>query len=120
MPTVERRRMIGVALGPRDTAAALVALREVARVADIAELRLDLMEELDLPRLLSDRPGPVVVTCRPVREGGRYRGTEEDRVALIREAIRLGVEYVDVELDTIDQIGERGATRVIVSSHDYE
>jgi len=120
MPTVERRRMIGVALGPRDTAAALAALAVVARVADIAELRLDLMQQLDLPRLLSDRPCPVVVTCRPLREGGRYQGTEEDRVALLREAIRLGVEYVDVELDTVDQIGERGATRVIVSSHDYE
>ncbi|MBA2448271.1 MAG: type I 3-dehydroquinate dehydratase [Chloroflexi bacterium] len=120
MPTVERRRMIGVALGPRDTAAALAALAVVARVADIAELRLDLMQELDLPRLLADRPCPVVVTCRPLREGGRYQGTEEDRVALLREAIRLGVEYVDVELDTVDQIGERGATRVIVSSHDYE
>lgn len=120
MPTVERMRMIGVALGPRDTAAALAGLAVVARVADIAELRLDLMEQVELQRLLADRPCPVVVTCRPAREGGRYRGAEEDRVALLREAIRLGADYVDVELDTVGRIGERGQTRVIVSSHDYE
>jgi 3-dehydroquinate dehydratase / shikimate dehydrogenase len=111
--------MIGVALGVRTTAEALDALHAAAAAADIAEIRLDLMAEFDLPRLLEARPCPVVVTYRPEREGGRYGGSESERIAVLRRAIELGAEYVDVELDTVGRLGERRGTGVIVSSHDF-
>ena len=66
--------------------------------ADIVELRIDGVQGLDLPALLADRAAPVIVTCRPVWEGGRFDGTEPDRLRLLRRARALGAEFIDVEL----------------------
>jgi 3-dehydroquinate dehydratase/shikimate dehydrogenase len=112
-------RLIAVALGAKNTAEALGVLQKVAATADIAEIRLDLMDEFDLRRLLENRPGPVVVTYRPEREGGRYRGSEDERIAVLQEAIRLGAEYVDIEMDAVGRIGYRRQTKIIVSHHDF-
>ncbi|MCC6174174.1 MAG: type I 3-dehydroquinate dehydratase [Chloroflexi bacterium] len=115
-------RMLAVALAAPTTGAALAELHEAARVADSVELRLDLMDEFDLPRLLAERPCPVVVTCRAVREGGRWRGSEEERLAVLRQAFALGADYVDVEADAIDALragGLSGPGRLIASSHDF-
>ncbi|MBX6770432.1 MAG: type I 3-dehydroquinate dehydratase [Chloroflexi bacterium] len=117
---VRARRMIGVSLGARTTAEAEAALREIATVADIAELRLDFMVEYDLRRLLRDRPCPVIVTNRPEREGGRYRGPETERIRPLRAAIDLGADYIDIEHDAVEMIPDRGQTRLIVSFHDFK
>jgi 3-dehydroquinate dehydratase/shikimate dehydrogenase len=77
------------------------------------------MERFDLPRLLTERPCPVVVTCRAAREGGRWQGTEAGRLDVLRQAIDLGAEYVDLEADAIHEIRERGQSRLIASSHDF-
>ena len=89
-------------------------------MADIAELRLDLMAECDLPRLLRERPCPIIVTNRPLREGGQFRGDERQRIRPLLEAIDLGVEYVDVEHDAAHLIPRRWRTQSIVSHHDFQ
>jgi 3-dehydroquinate dehydratase/shikimate dehydrogenase len=38
---------------------------------------------------------------------------------VLRQAIDLGAEYVDVEADAIHEIRERGQSRLIASSHDF-
>jgi 3-dehydroquinate dehydratase/shikimate dehydrogenase len=113
-------RLIAVALNEPTTEHARAALRAAASVADIVELRIDLMQEADLPWLLADRPCPVVVTCRAVREGGQWHGTEDDRLDVLRHAIDLGAEYVDIEADAMHAIQDRGASRLIASSHDFQ
>jgi len=114
------RRQLAVALAPRDTTAAIEQLARVARVADLAELRLDLMESFELAPLLRARPCPVIVTYRPVQEGGRYAGDEAARLAVLAEAAALGADYLDVELSAAPRLTERGASRLIVSHHDLE
>ena len=114
------RRMIGVSLGVESTAEAEGALREIARSADIAEVRLDFMAEYDLPRLLENRPCPVIVANRPEREGGRFRGSEGERVGPLLEAIELGADYVDIEHDATHLIEDRKKTRLLVSYHDFQ
>jgi 3-dehydroquinate dehydratase/shikimate dehydrogenase len=95
---------------------ALVRAREAG--ADLAELRVDRLEERpELARLLRDRPLPVLITARPVWEGGAFRGSEEDRRRLIEEACALGAEWVDVE-HRAGWLPRRGATRVLLSFHD--
>ena len=112
--------MIGVSLGVRTTDEALSALADVAAMADIAELRLDFMAEYDLPRLLADRPCPVIVTNRPEREGGRFTGSEADRLRPLQAAIDLGADYIDIEHDSVSLLpAQRGITQVIVSYHDF-
>ncbi len=89
--------------------------------AELVEMRIDwLNRRPDLGRLLKDRPTPVVVTCRRAEERGRWRGTEEQRLALLREAIVAGVEYVDLEVDIAGSIPRYGDTKRIVSYHNFE
>src|SRR5712691_11116176 len=100
--------------------AELIAARDAATGADMVELRLDGVEDIDVRRALSGRTLPVIATCRPTWEGGRYDGSEERRRALLIEALDAGAEYVDVEWRAgfADVIG-RDPRRIVISSHDF-
>ena len=39
----------------------------------------------------------MLVTCRAVWEGGHFKGSEEERQRILREALDAGAEYVDIE-----------------------
>ena len=91
------------------------------RGARLVELRLDwLANPPDLRFLLAERPTPVVCTCRRAKDQGRWRGSEEQRQALLRAAIAAGAEYVDLEADIAGSIKRYGKTRRIVSYHNFE
>ena len=88
--------------------------------ADLVELRIDcLRREPDLKRILTNRLTPVVFTIRRGVDGGLWRGDEEKRERLLREAIGMGVDYVDLESDTSLKIRRYGKTQRIVSIHDF-
>lgn len=112
---------LAAAISAIDTDDALTALRQVTGRVDLAELRLDLMQSFDLPRLLAERPLPVIITCRPAREGGRWRGNEADRLAVLSQAAFLGADYVDLEWDVAIETAalDRSRTQVILSRHDF-
>lgn len=107
------------------------ALREMPRclaVADLVELRIDGITNVDLDVLLSSPGGRVVVTNRRVEEGGRFMGGEEERVALLCRAVSLKADYVDIEASTdprlisiiVETIKEHGGTtQLIISHHDF-
>ena len=119
MKSGKRMRMIAIALAAETTEDTLRAFDEAAGRVDAIELRLDLMREFDLRRLIEARPCPVVVTNRPVREGGKFAGSERDRTRHLRDAIDLGAEYVDIEEDAVGMLGGVSPTRLIVSHHDF-
>lgn len=86
----------------------------------LVELRLDYVGRVvNLTRLLANRPTPVVATVRRREDGGRWMGTEVDRQMLLRAAIASGVEYVDLEADIAAEIPRYGATKRIISYHDF-
>jgi len=88
--------------------------------AKLVELRLDYIKgEVSIKRLIAERPCPVVITCRRERDGGRWEGSEEQRLLLLRTAIAEGVEYVDLEEDIAGSIPRFGKTKRIVSLHDF-
>lgn len=112
--------LIGVAIPGPTNAEALRAYESIAGRAGIVELRLDLFTESpDTARLIRERPCPVVVTCRAREEGGRWFGTEAERLEQLRNAAALGAEYVDVERFAYSALGPVAPTRVIVSQHDF-
>jgi 3-dehydroquinate dehydratase/shikimate dehydrogenase len=98
----------------------LVAARDAATRADMVELRLDGVTDPDVGQALHGRRVPVIVTCRPTWEGGRFDGTEEERRRLLRSALESGAEHVDIEwrADFADLI-RTYSQRVVVSSHDF-
>jgi 3-dehydroquinate dehydratase/shikimate dehydrogenase len=85
----------------------------------MAEVCLDLMDSFDLARIIGESPCPLIITCRPPREGGKFVGSESDRLDVLWQAAELGCSYVDVEWDSIDKFPayDRTDTRVIVSRH---
>jgi 3-dehydroquinate dehydratase/shikimate dehydrogenase len=88
---------------------------------NLVELRIDcLRREPDLKRILKDRPTPLVFTIRRGIDGGLWRGNEEKRQQLLREAVALGVDYVDLEMDIAPKVRRFGKTRRIVSYHNMK
>jgi 3-dehydroquinate dehydratase/shikimate dehydrogenase len=88
--------------------------------ARLVELRLDYIKgDINVQRLVADRPCPLVIACRRERDGGKYTGGEEQRILLLRTAIAEGVEYVDLEDDIAASIPRFGKTKRIVSLHDF-
>ncbi len=92
----------------------------VEQGARLVELRLDyISSRVNIQRLLKDRPCPTIVTVRREQDGGKYTGSEETRLMMLREAIANGVEYVDLEEDIAGQIPRFGKTKRIISYHSF-
>ena len=87
----------------------------------LVELRLDYIQgAVQVKRLLRERPCPVIVTCRRAADGGKWRGTEEERLLVLRTAIAEGADWVDLEDDIAASIPRFGKTKRIVSHHDFQ
>jgi 3-dehydroquinate dehydratase/shikimate dehydrogenase len=104
-----------------DTTAELRARRDQVADADLIELRLDTVRDPSAAGALAGRRKPVIVTCRLKAEGGHFAGSEEERRAILAEALAMGAEYVDLEWNSavaglLDQTGGR---RVVLSHHDF-
>jgi 3-dehydroquinate dehydratase/shikimate dehydrogenase len=101
------------------TMAELRAARDRA-AADLVELRLDGVEDVDVAGALAGRTAPVIVTCRPAWEGGRFDGGEDERLRILGDAIRLGAEFVDLEWQADRRaLAATGRSSVVLSYHDF-
>jgi 3-dehydroquinate dehydratase/shikimate dehydrogenase len=100
--------------------AALRAARDRAS-ADLVELRLDGVADVDVAGALEGRRTPVIVTCRPTWEGGRFDGSEDERFRILNDAIRHGAEYVDIEARADRRrLAPLARTVLVLSTHDFE
>jgi 3-dehydroquinate dehydratase / shikimate dehydrogenase len=92
----------------------------VEQGAELVELRLDYINSrVNIQRLLKDRPCATVITVRREQDGGKFIGSEESRLMMLREAIANGVEYVDLEDDIAGKIPRFGKTKRIISYHNF-
>jgi 3-dehydroquinate dehydratase type I len=104
---------------------AIRAMARARRLADFVELRVDYMKNPGWELVLKAREMPCIVTNRRREEGGRYRGEEKNRLAILQQAIDLGSEFVDLELESgksaIFELMENNIkTRLILSCHDFK
>ncbi len=107
------------------TEKAIRAMARASQLADLIELRVDYMKNPGWELLLKGREKPCIVTNRRREEGGRYRGDEKSRLAILRQAVDLGAAFVDVEMRTErtslrELIKNKNGTRMILSSHDFQ
>jgi 3-dehydroquinate dehydratase/shikimate dehydrogenase len=111
--------MICVVIGRTRHKMILAEMQEaVKRGAQLIELRLDFLAKTpDFKRLLAGRPCPLIATVRRPEDGGRWSGTEEARLMLLRHAVVAGFDWVDLETDVADQIRRFKDVKRIVSYH---
>lgn len=93
--------------------------------ADLAEWRLDFLHDRPsadaLRAVLGDAALGVIATCRPSRQGGRWAGSEAERLGLLADAGRwAAVPFVDVEDDVPQADWPVEPARVILSHHDFD
>ncbi|KAF3600283.1 hypothetical protein F2Q69_00039106 [Brassica cretica] len=98
--------------------------------ADLVEIRLDSLKDFnpleDLETIINKSPLPTLFTYRPKWEGGQYEGDENERLDVLRLAMELGADYIDVELQVATEFiksieGKKPENfSVIVSSHNYQ
>ncbi len=117
--------MICIPITARSAEYTVSGMVSASKYADIVELRIDYIPELQnaltcIEKSLKSKTKPVIITNRPEREGGKFNGSEQDRLRLLQKAIDLGADYVDVEYDSIKQIIRRNSSKVIISHHNFK
>ncbi len=117
---------ICVSILGRDTEEVIFKIDKAKEVADIAEVRIDSMEKFDLKRILKEKNIPILITYRMPEEGGLRKGVkDQERVEVLKEAIELGADYVDIEyeMDKVlrdEIIKNKNRTKIIVSKHFFK
>ncbi|MGD2271207.1 MAG: type I 3-dehydroquinate dehydratase [Desulfobacterales bacterium] len=101
------------------------ACRKIARanpLADLLEIRLDLMGSVDLPKIIQTAGKPVMATYRSKREGGDGAADPHTYIRHILAALQAGVDLVDVEMwlpvKWRQKVFEaRSVSRLVISTH---
>ncbi len=114
--------MICIPIMAKDTDGALKKMAKANTLADIIELRLDVMERFDLKELVESATNPILVTYRSKREGGEGSADYGTRVHYLLDAMEAGADYVDVEfsipLEWRQRVFQmRGPCGLVVSCH---
>ena len=96
--------------------------RDAVVDADLVELRLDGVADLDVAGALAGRRLPVVVTCRPTWEGGAFQRFGRRAEAVLATALEHGAEYIDIEWRAgfTDLLHATGGRRIVLSAHDFD
>jgi 3-dehydroquinate dehydratase/shikimate dehydrogenase len=97
--------MICISINQESRRLALADMLNAGRLGDLLEIRIDRFGKApDLKELLTARPKPVIMTCRRIQDGGNWEGSEDERLALLRQCIIDKTDYVEIELDVADQV----------------
>jgi len=84
--------------------------------ADMIEVRLDKFEkDANLTELVAARRKPVLFSCRRPQDGGQWTGADDERLTLLRAAVVAKADYVEIELDTANQVRPFPGCKRVVS-----
>jgi 3-dehydroquinate dehydratase type I len=106
----------------RDTEEALRKMAAATPLADIVEVRLDLMNSFELGPIIRSSVRPVLITYRSEKEGGMGKDDPDTVAGYLVSAIKEGTNLLDLELGmplTVREriLNARGGTKVIISTH---
>ena len=108
--------MICITVAPTSRTLAKVDILNACRYADVVELALDhLIKEPDVKDLIEGFDKPIIVSCRRKQDGGKFEGTEQERMGLLRQAIVAGPAYIELDLDIAPKIPRFGKTQRVIS-----
>ena len=92
----------------------LVAHRSSCQVL---EVRLDFLNRPEIPAIPAYPRPALIATCRRPEDGGVFRGSEAERLALLAKAARNGFDWIDLEGDAEDPPDLPSSVRVVRSYH---
>jgi 3-dehydroquinate dehydratase-1 len=102
-----------------------IANEYIDKGVDIIELRIDGITNPNpkiVKEIIQEINFPTIATNRMKSEGGFFKGSDDDRIAILEVASEFA-EYVDIELQNkskhIKSIVETGV-KTIISYHDFE
>lgn len=108
--------MICISVVPESRQLAKVDIFNAANQADLVEVCLDhLLKEPEIPDLLEGAKKPILLSCRRPIDGGHWKGTEEERMLMLRQAIVAGPDWIELEVDIADKVPRFGKTRRLIS-----
>jgi 3-dehydroquinate dehydratase/shikimate dehydrogenase len=108
--------MICISIAQESRRMALADMLNAARTCDLLEVRLDRFGKApDVAEILLAKPKPIIISVRRPRDGGSWEGSEDERLALLRQCIISKADYVEIELDVADQIRKFPPAKRVIS-----
>ncbi|MBU1935422.1 type I 3-dehydroquinate dehydratase [Patescibacteria group bacterium] len=100
---------------------AKIELKKAAKVADMAEIWLDHIRDLDIPDLLKNKPLPVICVCKKANEKGKFKGTSKQLIEVLFEAAKHGADYIDMPFanSELRTPNSELRTKLIISYHNF-
>ncbi len=94
-------------------------LKKAGKLAGLVEIRVENIVDLDIEHILSQPRPKVIITNRPTTNYSK-----ENKIVLLYKAIKLGAEYVDIEIEAgkkqvsdIIQFSKNRKSKIILSYH---
>ena len=113
--------MICISIAQESRRFALADMVNAASQCDLIEVRLDRFAKApDVGELVANKPKPVIFSCRRRQDGGEWEGSEEERLALLRQCIISKADFVEIELDAADQIRKFPPAKRVISYTNFQ
>lgn len=118
-----------VSIAEKTPARTMLSLGRALEKSDYAELRLDFLRPSAVPQVLEQAKKHLkrcVCTLRPRAEGGRFSGTEKERISILKLISEYRPYLVDIEFSALEKnkslqyYVRKTKTPILVSWHDFE
>ena len=105
----------------------LALIKTVLQKSDFAEIRFDFLITKDIPKTLEltkKYHNRCVFTLRPKNQGGKFSGTEKERVSILKLMAEYNPYFLDIEFsasqnrDLLSYV-RKTKTPILVSWHDF-
>ena len=106
-----------------------IKLKAALKKSDYTEIRLDFLKMEQVPsalEIIKKDLNRIVCTLRPKTEGGKFSGSEKERIAIIKLIAEYNPFLLDIEYNTLKKNKElvkylkTTKTKLLVSWHDFK
>ena len=104
-------------------------LKDALKKSDYVEIRFDFLKTDEIPKtleIIKNDLKRVVCTLRPKSEGGKFEGSEKERISILKLIAEYNPFLLDVEFNTIKENKELAKylkstkTKLLISWHDFK
>ncbi len=118
-----------VSIGEKTPAAIKKTLKIALKKSDFVEVRLDFLKIEKIPEaleIIKTDLNRIVCTLRPKSEGGKFQGSEKERIAILKLIAEYNPFLLDIEFNTLKKNSQMVKylkstnTELLVSWHDFK